>query len=85
MKNKEELEIPTRIKNGRLEFDIHKGDYILDNGSCIQFMTGDRRILYRKKRDAITSFRVSKVELNKIPLDKLDKKITTYGGVAYYF
>lgn len=37
------------IKVGRREFVIKRGDYILDNNVCFQFITGDRRTLYHIK------------------------------------
>ncbi len=37
------------IKIGRTEYEIKKGDYILDNGACHQFCSGDNRSLEKKR------------------------------------
>lgn len=33
------------IKIGRYEIEVRKGDYLLNNGACIQFCSGDNRAI----------------------------------------
>lgn len=38
-----------KIKIGRSEYDIKTGDYIMYNGNCYQFCTGDGRVSEMKE------------------------------------
>ena len=65
------------IKIGRQTYDIKKGDYIMYNGSCYQFITGDKRTLgYERysKFSRITSLEIPKSRLKEIPFDQLEKR-----------
>ncbi len=67
--------IQTTIKHGRKEYEIKKGDYIIFNGSVHQFMAGDGRTLTGSGFDRMSSFRLSKTALAKIPLDSMETKV----------
>jgi hypothetical protein len=43
------LKVGGTIKIGRREFTIEKGDVIMYNGACWQFIAGNRRTLYYTK------------------------------------
>lgn len=58
-----------KIRNN--EYTIKQGDYILDNGACIQLVAGDGRIL---RFDGYNAFR--SVVLTKKAIAQLPKRIT---------
>jgi len=62
------------IKIGRRVFDIKSGDYIMYNGACYQFCTGDKRTLYRKTWIDYRQIRIPKIRLKEIPFDKMRKE-----------
>lgn len=92
---KEFFYIGDKIKIGRVEVTITKGDYIVFNGSCHQFIAGDRRTLYRSRKDrwsSYTSIMLSSKALKTIDLDSTlkivespEKSVTKYGLTKYYF
>lgn len=61
------------IKIGRAIYQIKKGDYILDNGACFQFCSGDFRVLKRKGWTAFNSLRIPNSTINKINLEDTEK------------
>ena len=77
------------IKVGRKEYRPQAGDYILWNGACYQFCTGDGRALYSKKWTNYTAVRLPKSTVKKMPFHLLDKRMTQdkFGGVftKWYF
>ena len=71
------------IKIGRNEYQPQKGDYILFNGACYQFCSGDRRTLLQKGFDSYTSLGISMTALKKIEFDELN--IVKKGNFIYYY
>jgi len=69
------------IKIGRTEYEIKKGDYILDNGACHQFCSGDNRALERKGFNAYRNIVIPKTLVKKINFDKLKKVETKISGI----
>ncbi len=63
----------TTLKIGRDTYDIKPGDFILDNGSCYQFGSGDKRALKREGFNEYHYLRLPKKALKKIDLSKLRK------------
>ena len=78
------------IKIGRKTHSIIKGDYILFNGACYQFIAGDGRTLDFKYYTSISNLVIPKTLLKKIDLTKLKlvetgkKEDRTYRA-RYYF
>lgn len=64
------------IKIGRKTYEIKKGDYILYNQACYQFVTGDRRILKFRGWTGHTSLVIPKARLKEIDFDNM-KKVET--------
>ena len=62
------------VKIGREEYQIKKGDYILYNGSCYQFCSGDGRTLKSEKFTQYTNLELSASTVKKIPFDKMQKQ-----------
>ncbi len=62
------------VKIGRKEYLIQKGDYILYNGACYQFCSGDGRILKFEGFNQYTNLRLPDVMVKKIPFDKMEKQ-----------
>lgn len=79
------------IKIGRKTFEIKPGDYILDNGACLQFCSGDRRQLYYKNYNSFTHILIPPSTVKKIDLTKLRKVVEKGDGITknsltrYYF
>jgi hypothetical protein len=72
------------IKIGRTTYDVKPGDYILDNGSCHQFIAGDKRTL---KRDGFTSYHtliMPKTLVKKIPFIRMTK-VNSGEIIKWYF
>lgn len=67
------MKIGDKIKIGRNEYEIKKGDYILDNGSCFQFMAGDGRVLRRKSWSMYSNVMMPKSLIKKVPFSSLEK------------
>lgn len=62
------------VKIGRKEYPIKKGDYILYNGACYQFCSGDGRTLKLERFTQYTYLRLSASMVKKIPFDKMQKQ-----------
>ena len=62
------------IKLGRNTYEIKRGDYVLYNGKCYQFIAGDKRSLGYDGHSKITSLGIPKNRLKEIPFDQLDKR-----------
>lgn len=83
----------TEIKIGRNIYQIKKGDYILDNGACLQFCSGDNRTLKQSGFDSYKSLSISitteKKVINPILKDLEKREIkSTFSGqtfIKYYF
>lgn len=70
------------IKIGRNDYEVRRGDYILDNGVTYQFISGDGRALKVKGFDRYTTLRISESAFNKLPLEKMSKvKYLSMGAV----
>jgi hypothetical protein len=70
------------IKIGRKEYNIQKGDYILYNGACYQFCTGDNRTLKMEGFNQYTSLTVPASVVKKIPFENMVKQnIKTNSGM----
>ena len=61
----------TKIKIGRQEIEIKKGDYIMFNGSVYQFVAGDMRTLQGKGFELYTSLRMPNTLVKKINFTEL--------------
>ena len=62
------------VKIGRKEYPIKKGDYILYNGACYQFCSGDGRTLKSERFTQYTNLQLSASTVKKIPFDKMQKQ-----------
>ena len=62
------------VKIGRKEYPIKKGDYILYNGTCYQFCSGDGRTLKFERFTQYTNLQLSASTVKKIPFDKMQKQ-----------
>ena len=67
-----DIKMKKSFKIGGKEYDIKKGDYLLDNESSIQFKTGDGRILYRKKWDTYNYIELNKTALKQFDLSSME-------------
>jgi hypothetical protein len=77
-----------KIKIGKTEYMIQKGDYILYNGSCYQFCSGDGRTLYHKNYTHYNNVVISNSLVKKIDLDNMRKITKHFHGMEmtyYYF
>jgi hypothetical protein len=70
------------IKSGRKLYDIHVNDYILDNGACYQFITGDGRSLKFVGWHSYTNVIISKAVFKKLPFSTMIKK--EKNNMTYY-
>jgi len=76
------------IKIGRETYEVKKGDYILYNGACYQFIAGDKRTLKQKGWTSYHNLVMPNTLVKKIPFDKLDEKKDTSFGMSltkWYF
>ncbi len=76
------------LKIGRVTYDVKSGDYILYNGSCYQFVTGDKRTLRQEGFNAYSSLRMPATLVKKIPFIRMTKVSFTSDGmdlVKWYF
>ena len=71
------------IKIGRKEYEIKKGDYVLFNGACHQFCSGDGRVLKYEGYSKYTSLVIPKTTVNKIPLENMQKDVIKRNGVYF--
>lgn len=84
----EELELPLKeIKIGRETYKIYPGDYIMDNGACLQFCTNGRVLKY-KDWTKHTSLVIPKTTFSKVVKPILHLLEEKKGGktiIRYYF
>jgi hypothetical protein len=76
------------IKIGRVTYEVKSGDYILDNGSCHQFIAGDGRVLKHKDFTSYTSLVMPATLVKKIPfirMTKVNSKLSGIDCVKWYF
>lgn len=62
------------VKIGRQEYPIKKGDYILYNGTCYQFCSGDGRTLKLEQYTQYTNLILPDSMVKKIPFDDMEKQ-----------
>lgn len=62
------------VKIGRKEYSIKKGDYILYNGSCYQFCSGDGRTLRLERFSEYTNLRLPDATVKRIPFNDMQKQ-----------
>jgi hypothetical protein len=66
-------------------YQPQKGDYILDNGACKQFCTGDGRELYFKKWTSYSSIVLTKAAIKQINIAGMRTKVRSNNCQYYYF
>lgn len=62
------------VKIGRKEYPVKKGDYILYNGACYQFCSGDGRTLKLERYTQYTNLKLPDVMIKKIPFESMKKQ-----------
>jgi hypothetical protein len=72
------------LKIGRTEYEVKKGDYILNNGACYQFCSGDGRALKIEGFNMYANLRIPKSLISKIPFTEMDRKQSKDGRLIYY-
>jgi hypothetical protein len=72
------------IKIGRTTYDVKPGDYILDNGSCHQFIAGDKRTLKVGGFTEQYSLVMPKTLVKKIPFIRMTK-VKSGEFIKWYF
>ena len=76
------------IKVGRETHKVKKGDYILYNGACYQFMAGDGRILKWEGFTGYSNLKMPMTLIKKIPFIRMTKVDFNKNGmdlVKWYF
>ncbi len=73
------------IKVGRETHEVKKGDYILYNGACYQFIAGDGRTLKHQGWTSYSSLVMPKTLVKKIPFDSMTKKEVGDFLTKWYF
>jgi len=73
-----------QIKVGHKVFQPQKGDYILDNGACKQFCTGDGRTLVQKGYDSYRNIVLPKSVVKNINIASM-RTVVKPNGLQYYF
>ncbi len=76
------------IKIGRTTYEVKPGDYILYNGSCYQFVTGDKRTLKQDGFNSYSSLKMPAILVKKIPfirMTKVNSKLGEMDCVKFYF
>jgi hypothetical protein len=76
------------LKIGRTTYEVKSGDYILYNGSCYQFVTGDKRTLKQEGFIGHTSLKMPTTLVKKIPfirMTKVNSKLGEMDCVKFYF
>jgi len=63
-----------KFKIRKREIETKKGDYILFNGACYQFCTGDKRQIYFDGWHSVNSILLTKKVFNEIDFSELIKK-----------
>ena len=71
----------TTIKIGRKEYPINSGDYILDNGACLQFCAGNARTIHQEGFNCYTSLRIA--EKYRAILSGM--RLVRQQGMKYYY
>lgn len=71
--NKEQIPIIQSIKVRRREYEVKKGDYIVYNGICFMFNSGDNRVLEYKGFEKTTYITLPKSTVKTIPFEKLKR------------
>ena len=71
------------IKIGRVTYEVKSGDYILDNGSCHQFIAGDGRVLKFKDFTTYTSLVMPKTLVKTIPFIRMTKVSFNKDGMSF--
>ena len=76
-----------QFKVGRNTYQAIKGDYLMDNGRCIQFCTGDKRDLQVKVGKRAKNLTMTKKALSQIDLSKLRRVEEEFYElkIIYYF
>jgi hypothetical protein len=69
------------VKIGRKEYSVKKGDYIIYNGICYQFCSGDGRTLKLERYIQYTNLRLPDTMVKKIPFDLMEKQNYKSSGV----
>lgn len=69
------------VKIGRKEYQIKKGDYILYNGACYQFCSGDGRSLRFERYTHYTNLRLPDAMVKKIPFNDMQKQNYKSSGI----
>jgi hypothetical protein len=72
----------TEFKVGRKTYKIENGDFILDNGSCFQFIKKNYAVMGYRGFDKITSIVLTKKVLSEIPFPTMKK--VEKDGLTYY-
>jgi len=70
------LQVGDIMKIGRTRNEIKPGDYVIFNGACYQFCSGDGRPLKTKGWYSQKNLVIPKTRMKQIPFDEL-KKVTT--------
>ena len=71
------------IKIGRVTYEVKSGDYILDNGSCHQFIAGDGRTLKQEKLTSYSNLVMPKTLVKKIPFIRMTKVSFNRDGMSF--
>jgi hypothetical protein len=66
-------------------YQPQKGDYILDNGACKQFCTGDKRILIQEGFDSYDSIVLTKAAIKQINIAGMRTKVGSNNCQYYFF
>jgi len=77
------INIMEEFKIGKKTYKVENGDFILDNGSCFQFMKKKRAVIGYKGLDKITSIVLTKKVLKDIDFSTMRK--VEKDGLAYYY
>ena len=76
------------IKIGRETYEVKKGDYILYNGACYQFIAGDGRTLKQEGFTGYSNLKMPMTLIKKIPFIRMTKVSFNKNGVdlvKWYF
>lgn len=76
------------LKIGRVTYEVKSGDYILYNGSCHQFVAGDKRTLKQEGFHSYSSLRMPATLVKKIPFIRMTKVSFNLDGmdlIKWYF
>jgi len=77
---KELTSILRSIKMRRTEYEVKKGDYVVFNGACFIFHTGDNRVLEYKGFEKTTYVTLPKSVVKTIPFEKLKREEYDFMG-----